>query len=171
MEEQNKKTEKLTDKAFSRLVLMSVFAILICIVGMCSTTYAWFNDGVPSGEIQIKAADSCLLSVTVSSAEEQTALGQITAEAEVQEMELDLEANVPYTVTLSLPSDSASGYCLITAENGDVYHSDYIARHDGELQTVSFTLTVETAQKITFTKRWGIYSDACDVVNGEMLIP
>lgn len=163
MEEQNKTTEKLTDKAFSRLVLMSVLAILICIVCLCSTTYAWFTDNVPSNGNQIKSAESCDLSVTVTH-----------SGIELTEIEngVELVADEVYTVTLTLPSGSASGYCLIEAD-GNVYYSEYIARHTDETaQTVSFTVKVKETQTVTFTKRWGIYSDDCNVVNGgELLIP
>ena len=163
MEEQNKTTEKLTDKAFSRLVLMSVLAILFCIICLCSTTYAWFTDSVPSSGNQIKSAESCNLSVTI------THNGNELTEIENG---VELVAGEVYTVTLSLPSGSASGYCLIEA-GGNTYYSEYIARHTEETpKTVSFTVKVEETQTVTFTKRWGIYSDEGDVMHdGVLLIP
>jgi len=41
MEQQNK--EKLSDKAFARLSVTSILGILVCIICLCSTTYAWFS--------------------------------------------------------------------------------------------------------------------------------
>jgi uncharacterized membrane protein YdbT with pleckstrin-like domain len=41
---------KLTDKAFSRLLITSVVAILFLVACLCSTTYAWFVQDISSGE-------------------------------------------------------------------------------------------------------------------------
>ena len=100
MEQQNKPKAKLTDKAFSRLVLTSVLAIIVCIVCLCSTTYAWFTDSAPSNENEIKMAETFDLTVTVT--KDGTPLADI-------ENGVELEAGVVYTVTLSLPAGSASG--------------------------------------------------------------
>lgn len=156
------KDEKLTDKAFSRMLLPSVLGILLCIVCLCSTTFAWFTDSAPSAQNEIKAADECLLSVTVTESGE-----------ELQNIESGvlLEAGKEYTVTLSLPSGSASGYCMIVA-GGKTYYSDYIARHSrSEPKTVTFTLTVATDQTVVFKPHWGIYSKETDVADNKLLIP
>ena len=63
MEQQNNK--KLSDKAFARLALTSILGILICIICLCSTTYAWFTGSVQVDSNTLKAADACLLSVSV----------------------------------------------------------------------------------------------------------
>ena len=162
MEQQNKPKAKLTDKAFSRLVLTSVLAIIVCIVCLCSTTYAWFTDSAPSNENEIKMAETFDLTVTVT--KDGTPLADI-------ENGVELEAGVVYTVTLSLPAGSASCYCVITA-GGNTYVSDYIVSHnDPEPRTLSFTMTVETTQTVTFTSKWGIYSRESDVKNAELTLP
>ncbi len=63
MEQQNK--EKLSDKAFARLALTSIISILICISCLSATTYAWFTGSVQVDSNTLKAADECLLSVSV----------------------------------------------------------------------------------------------------------
>ena len=63
MEQQN--NEKLSDKAFARLALTSILGILVCIICLCSTTYAWFTGSVQVNNNTLKAADTCLLSVSV----------------------------------------------------------------------------------------------------------
>ena len=162
MEEQNEKEEVLTDKAFSRMLLTSVLGILFCIVCLCSTTFAWFTDSAPSAQNEINVADECLLSVTVTESGE---------ELENIESGVLLEAGKEYTVKLSLPSGSASGYCMIVAGD-NTYYSDYIARHsETEPQTVVFTLTVGEDRTVVFKPHWGIYSKDADVVDGKLLIP
>ena len=162
MEQQNNTKSKLTDKAFSRLVFTSILGIFVCIVCLCSTTYAWFSDSAPSNGNQIKMAEECTLSVYV--VKDGTALENI-------EDGVELEAGVEYLVMLSLPAGSSSGYCLISA-GGITYYSDYIVSHtDPEPQTKSFVLKVETTQTVKFTSRWGIYAQDSHVVDGKIIIP
>lgn len=157
MEEQNNKPDKLTDKAFSRLLVTSILGILVCVACLCSGTWAWFTASVAGSDNEIKMADNCLLTVTVAASGE--ALENI-------ESGVELVTGVTYTVTLSLPANTGSGYCLIKTTN-DTYYTDYIARHEGETVTVSFDLTVGETQTVTFTPRWGIYAGDCDVVTDE----
>lgn len=211
MEKQNNKNGKLMDEAFTRLVVMSLLAVCICIVCLCSTTFAWFSDSVPSNGNEIKMADKCLLTVKVTKEVVESVSGEdgaengvepengegsvsvgdaeqgvdpenandgaeaentkVTVELENIEDGVELEAGVPYTVTLELPANSASGYCLISAGENK-YYTDYIANHkDSEPHKFSFTLIVETTQMVKFTPRWGIYSRESDVVNSTLTIP
>lgn len=162
MEERNKVEVTISDKAFSRLLFTSVLSILICIACLCTASYAWFSDSAPSKGNQINMATDCLLTVTVS--KDGVPLENI-------ENGVELEAGVAYTVLLSLPADTASGYCLIAA-GGETYYTDYILRHsEPEAQTVTFTLTVEETQRVKFTPRWGIYAADSDVKEGTLVIP
>ena len=147
MEEQKKTTEKLSDKAFSRLLWTSVLAILLCIVCLCSSTFAWFIKSVPSVGNAIKTG-TCSLTVTLykDGVEEALTDGAVL-----------LEKDATYTVTLTLPAESASGYALITA-GGVKYYTEHLLGNAPAEQTLSFTLTVEETQSVTLESRWGIYS-------------
>ena len=154
---QSNNQKKLTDKAFSRLLLTSAIGFFICIACLCSTTWAWFTGSVVGADNEIKMAGSCLLTITVECDGEQL--------ADIESGVL-LEAGAVYTVTLSLPANSGSGYCLIATDERS-YYSDYIKRHEGGTETISFRLTVEETQTVSFVTRWGIYSGECDVVTDE----
>ena len=161
MEEQNKVKQMLSDKAFSHLLFTSALGIVLCIVCLCSTTFAWFTDNAPSKGNEIKMAEDCRLTVTVSL--DGTVLTDIGNGVE-------LETGKTYKVVLSLPPDTASGYCLITA-GGKTYYTDYILRHSApEAQIAVFALTVEETQTVKFTPRWGIYAADSDVVDGKLHI-
>jgi hypothetical protein len=163
LEKQNNTTEKLTDKAFSRLLITSVVAILAGVVCLCSTTFAWFTDSVPSSNNQINTAADCLLSVVVT--KDGVEIATVDNEADVE-----LEKGVEYLVTLSLPADTASGYCLI--ETGDAtYRSEYILRHEDDVaHTLQFTFKVDSAQTVKLVTRWGIFNDDPDVADGKTLL-
>ena len=159
MEQQN--TEKLSDRAFARLALTSILGILVCIVCLCSTTYAWFTGSVQGHNNKIQAADTCLLSVSVYKDGSEKAIIDTENAA-------TLECEGTYTVTLMLPKESASGYLVLTVD-GQEYYSDYLQGNDESDQTLTFTLNVLAAKSVTFTARWGIYSGDCHVKNGETL--
>ena len=163
MEKQN--NEKLSDKAFARLALTSILGILVCIICLCSTTYAWFTGSVQGGNNTIQTANACLLSVSVYK-DGAEVVGTSAADENGETLEL---SQGTYTVTLTLPKESASGYLIITAD-GQNYYSDYLQRNDERDQALTFTLNVATAQTVTFTVRWGIYSGTCHVQNGELNI-
>lgn len=72
-------------------------------------------------------------------------------------------------MTLSLPPDTA-GYCVITAGE-NTYRTEYIARHtESEPKTLTFSLVVATAQTVTFTPRWGIYTQEANVRSGGAIL-
>lgn len=159
MEQQNR--EKLSDKAFARLAITSILGILVCIICLCSTTYAWFSGSVQVDSNTLKAAGACLLSVSVYKDGAEEAI--IDTENPVT-----LECEGTYTVTLTLPKESASGYLVVTVD-GQEYYSDYLQRNDEADGALTFTMNVATAKTVTFTARWGIYSGDCHVKNGETL--
>ena len=158
MEQQN--NEKLSDKAFARIALTSILGILVCIICLCSTTYAWFTGSVQVDNNTFKAADACLLSVSVYKDGTEKAIIDT-------ENATTLECEGTYTVTLTLPKESASGYLVLTVD-GQEYYSDYLQRNEND-QTMTFTLNVNAAKTVNFTARWGIYSGDCHVKNGETL--
>ena len=154
-------TKELSDKAFVRLALTTILGILVCIICLCSTTYAWFTSSVQGDNNKIRTADTCLLSVSVykDGAEE--------AIIDTQKP-ITFECEGTYTVTLTLPKESASGYLVLTVD-GQEYYSDYLQRNDDADGALTFTLNVKAAKTVTFTARWGIYSGDCHVKNGETL--
>lgn len=162
MNKQN--TEKLSEKAFIRLLLVSVIGVLLCIVCLSATTYAWFTGSAEGNHNKIQAADACLLSVTVHKNGVAEALATVNTSTPVT---LDVTEG-EYTVTLTLPQGSASGYLVIGA-SGQSYYSAYLQRNETADQELSFTLCAESAQALTLTARWGIYSDDCQVDNGGVL--
>ena len=159
MKKQN--NEKLSDKAFARLALTSILGILVCIICLCSTTYAWFTGSAQADNNKIQTADACLLSVSVYKDGAEEAIIDTENAA-------TLECEGTYTVTLTLPKESSSGYLFITVD-GQEYYSDYLQRNDDTDGALTFTLNVASARSVTFTARWGIYSGDCHVKNGETL--
>ncbi len=154
--------KKLTDKAFSHAIISSLIAIFICLICLCSSTWAWFTDSVEFGGGTLKAGE-CLLEIKV-----QDELG-----TEIEDIDSGVALNAGiYTVTLTLPKDSTSGYCIIETETTS-YYSDYILHHDNDTpMVVTFYVDVKSSQTVKFVERWGVYSGDIDVEdNGTLTLP
>ena len=156
-----KNAEKLTDKAFSRLWIASILGILLSIVCLCSTTWAWFEADVSSSQNVIQSGEG-LLAVTVT--KDQTQISDI-------EQKIVREVGT-YTVTMTLPQDSASGYCVIYV-GSDAYRSPYILRSQETEQAITFSIVLEEPSELSIETRWGIYSDGePDITeNGTLTLP
>ena len=156
------KNEKITEQAFSSGIITSVLSIVLCIAALCSTSWAWFTGSTESGNNKITTAQSFTLELVLKDGS--------TQEVDIINDKATLVAGQTYTVTISLPKDSASGYLVMTDKKGTSYRSEYIMRHENATaETVTFYLTVDETQDVSFMKHWGIYTDAPSVENGETL--
>ena len=148
LDKQNKNTDKLTDKAFSRMMLTSVLGILVCLVCLCSATWAWFTADVASSNNTLMSG-SFDLEVSVNDVK----LERSTDRANVHTFE---KAGL-YTVTLKMTEDTTvtKGYCVITV-NGKPYKTASINNVDGT-NPFKFMLDVEEdGMTVKFTSAWGI---------------
>jgi len=184
--------DKLTDKAFMRLIVTSFAAIILCLACLGSTTWALFSDVFPSEKNEIRSAEKCLLTVSVvrnenggastasTDSTESTETGDETVFLDKvnEEKSLDL-ASGTYTVTMTLPKNSASGYLVISCGE-QKYYTDFLERHENDVpSTLTFTLKVdagdpvapatEATLAIEFVPRWGIYAGDAHVKNGGTL--
>lgn len=160
MEKQNKETSKISDKAFSRFLVTSVIGILVSIACLCSTTFAWFSASVESEKNEISMTNASQLTVSVVKSDESEPIATANVHSPVTLTDIQGE----YTVTLTLPRESASGYLILTVDGAD-YYTNFLKRNAAEEQKLSFTLILTSAKDVTFTVRWGIYSGDADINN------
>lgn len=157
-------TGRLTDKAFAHLILVAVLGILVCIVCLSATTYAWFTADVQSGSNEIRTAE-CRFSAELRRGDVTVA----TVVANGRESATVADAEGEYTVTVTLPAGSASGYLIVTVGGTD-YRSDYLLRNEGSDQTLTFTLILPAPETLTLTARWGVYVGESHVENGTLTV-
>lgn len=150
MDKQNKNTDKLTDKAFSRMMLTSVLGILVCLVCLCSATWAWFTADVSNNSNTIGTGQFDL--------EVEVSIGDVRLERSTDRTNVHtFEKAGLYTVTLKMTEDTTvtKGYCIITV-NGKTYKTASINNVDGT-NPFKFTLDVkEDGMTVEFTSAWGI---------------
>ena len=161
MKEKQNNAKKLTDKAFSRLIALSVLCILVSLTCLCSTTWAWYNTNTTSGESSV---ESGVFDVDVSVINANGEIITVTKNAN-RKSACTFGAAGEYTVTLSVSVDATvtSGFCLVTIGE-KVYATDLVTSE----APVSFTVTIadsEVGSNVIFTPNWGIPATP-DVVSG-----
>ena len=161
------KGEKLTEKAFSHSLLVSVISILMCVVALCSITYAWFTTNVSSGENVIESSRFSL-DISVFNAN-----GDLNVtENPDGTYSCTFEAAGTYTVILQLTDDTTAtkGYCEFIINSTEKKQTESISR-DATFGVEKFTVTVEIASDntvIVFSPKWGISASA-DIADGDTL--
>ena len=128
---------------------MSIAGILLCIVALCSMTYAWFTGGT-ANEGNTLVAGSFDLVVAV---EDDEARSLTVSPLEDGSYSATLPAGT-YRVTLTMTADTnvSKGYCLLTV-NDETYRTNLISA-DGD-NPFSFLLVLPQEATVCFKPAWG----------------
>ena len=162
------KEEKITEKAFTHSLFISIASILICIVLLCSITFAWFSEDVSNNTNKVEAGrfDIEVAAVVLIDTDSETEVSANESGA------YTLEEGT-YRVTVELTAETTvKGYCIITV-NGTEYHTDVIVNDNtvNDIYTTpnapyEFTLVIpEGGATVTFDSKWGIPADV-EVTSG-----
>lgn len=152
------KYEKVSDKSFLRIMLSSVFGILICGICLAGLTWAWFSSTVTSTANNITAA-SFTVDVRVQKVGTDTPL---TRTEEDGAYKYRLTAGEKYTVTVTAEGSATTGYCTVelklSENNTKTYHTIqlYPAGEDGKPRSVQFTVQ---GLELTITPQWGTFAN------------
>lgn len=162
------KDEKITEKAFSHHLLVSILSILLCIVALCSITYAWFTKETSSNHNNLTAGSfDVTISVLSHDSEGHVTENKISL-AKVSGKEGAWQCNLApgtYTVRLKLTDDATvKGHCKVQIGSGTVYHTDaIIVDQTANVDTstprtnpFTFTLTLTEASTLTLEPVWGV---------------
>lgn len=154
--------EKLTDQTFIKLFAISLVSIILCMAGLCSCTWAWFTGSVSSTGNTLTAG-FCDLTVLVK-AEDET----VMYSDDMSKITQVLDAG-SYTVELTIPDGSSSGYCVVTVGEEN-YYTDYVTNVDGtHSNKLTFELKLEDTAEVTVDPRWGKYAGDFDIAEGDAL--
>lgn len=159
------KNEKITDKAFLHTAAVSVVSILLCLVLLCSVTYAWFSTEDKSESNKLVSGS---FGVTISVAK--VVDGVVTSDkidvkpVDGREGLYDAQLAVgTYLITLEM-ADSATvkGHCVVTLGDKETLRTAAIIgentsnRGDRDVTApFTFKITLTEAMTVTFEPRWG----------------
>ena len=159
------KEEKVTEKAFSQSLLISALSILLCLVALCSMTFAWFTGGATSDNNTIRSGNFGLNVAVLNSENSPVEISKRANGAS----DCYLQPGI-YTVTMAMTADTtvSKGFCVIEASGKD-YKTESINNED----TNSFTFKIEVkseALSVTFVPEWGLSAETDVVFNGTLVI-
>lgn len=153
---------KVRDKVMLARMASTIAVIVVCLLGMSITAYAYFSANITSNSNIIMAATfdaDVSVQITTDGGTETTDVvdiggGKYTA---------SLTGGTEYSVTLqhSSKSTAQTGFVILTAENcTGRWHTCQIGRNDdGSSLTVSFKLTPSADTVVTFETHWGTSSN------------
>jgi len=163
---ENQKQDKLSDKAFSQSLTISIFSILLCIVLLCSLTFAWFNQDVSSPSNTLEAGQF-LVDITVT---DDTTSAALVGSEKNGVWTYALETADTYTVTITVSEQAtAKGYCEVSLNGGELLSTvhligeNYKGNVTGErTKTITFTVKHEgaTPGSLVIAPHWGISADS-----------
>ena len=166
--------EKISEKAFSHHLIISVVSILLCIVVLCSVTYAWFSQEADVGN-HIITSGNFSLDVSVSTINSETSLTDAVAVEQLSDgsMRCILEKkNTTYTILLSMTEEAnVKGYCAISIGD-DINEITSPMSKDPEIGVDNLSFTITTAEENTtvcFTPKWG-YPASSTIVDGTAIV-
>lgn len=166
MKTQQNNANKLTDKAFSRLMMTSVLGILLCITCLCSATWAWFNADVSADQNTLQSGR---FGLEVSILDPSSASVAVVSRSNGSSVCTLGDAGL-YTVTLKMTEDTtvSKGFCAIETD-GERYRTASILV--GETNPFTFTFEAKKANMtLIFAPAWGIPAEF-DVEAGQTLSP
>ncbi|MBO5315461.1 MAG: hypothetical protein J6B48_03410 [Clostridia bacterium] len=170
------KDEKITEKAFSQSLLISVLSILLCIVALCSITYAWFTGSTSSGNNTL-VSGSFNVDITVT----------LVGDGTTRNIDAVSDNEGKYTYTLQpgtyeisfmlTETSTVKGHCVVTIGNNAAQHTAAIigtntANVENEEITdpFKFKITLTEAMTVVLEPRWGVVVNADIDYNEEIKV-
>lgn len=138
-------SNRLTEKAFKQSITISVIGILLCMVALCSVTWAWFSAEISSSSNDITSA---YCDVTVSVKNNDTAI------VPSSDGKYTFEKDTPYKITITVEGNAKTAYCVLNVD-GTNYYTDQISI--GE--SIAFTLQFGAdTTEVEIIRCWGTSS-------------
>ena len=138
------------------LLAPSIIGIILCSICLCGVSWAWFTASTATGTTAIRSSSYKLLY-------------QVDEGADATEFTEVKTVTVPKSgsckITLSAAGTAgATGYCSIKIGD-ETYYTKQISVQD--TVAFSFGITATAGTEIILTPKWGTYSGAATIQNGE----
>lgn len=149
---------KIRDKVMLTRVVVMATLMIVCLMAMSFTAYAFFTHNISSGANTIQAA---VFETTVTILGEDDEQPVKVVASDDKSHLATLTAGVKYKVTVSRTAEStASGFCVVSSEKfPNKYHTQQIGGNSrSSAKDFAFYLTVEETAEVRFFAHWGTSS-------------
>ena len=150
---------KVREKVMITRVVVTVTVMVVCLIAMGVSAYAYFSSDILSASNVIRAANY-EIAVTVQSSADSTQQVPVT--------KLDKRTYVAtldpgeYVVRVTKGGTAKTGFCVVTAAGcvPETYHTQQIGVdvYTGSNESISFTLIVTEQTNVEFYAHWGTSS-------------
>lgn len=138
------------------LLAPSIIGIILCSICLCGVSWAWFTASTSTGTTAIQSASYKLLYQVDEGADE-------TELTEVKTVTVPESGSCKITLSAT-GTAGATGYCSVQIGN-ETYYTGQISVQD--TVAFSFRITATAGTEIILTPKWGTYSGAATIQNGE----
>ena len=142
------KHAKTNDENIRHLLVPSFLGILLCMVCLAGTTWAWFTASISTPPQSIATANYKI---------------NVTVNGETVTAQKQLIANREYEIKLVAggTANEFGGYCIVKGGENPLYSEQLLPGN-----TLSFKFTPSVTADYTFDAVWGVYSQKPDITNG-----
>lgn len=155
--------DDLADKTFIHSLTVCVASILLCLILLSATTWAWFGDNISSASNSIQAGN-CTVSVDVKNSGTNVEPQANTDSAYT----FIFGAEKQYTVTITSMGTAKSSYCILIVD-GKEYYTEQISTVSPD-NSITFTMSFTNETPVQIITRWGTYhadNAARDIYGGK----
>lgn len=140
------KKDDLADKTFMQSITVSILGMVLCMVALCSMTWAWFSADISSNSNSIKSA-TCNLTILIG-------------DVAISDDTFTFVKEKEYTVKMIAEGTANSAYCILKSDGNSYYTVQIPMSADEEQRAVLpnyiiFNLKFSNDTTVEFTKRWG----------------
>lgn len=138
------------------LLAPSIIGIILCSICLCGVSWAWFTASTATGTTAIRSSSYKLLYQVDEGAD-------ATEFTEVKTVTVPERGSCKITLSAA-GTAGATGYCSIKIGD-ETYYTKQISVQD--TVAFSFGITATAGTEIILTPKWGTYSGAATIQNGE----
>ena len=150
---------KVREKVMITRVVVTVTVMVICLIAMGVSAYAYFSSDILSASNVIKAANY-EIDITVQSTIDNST--QILVEKLDKRTYMATLDPGEYLVTVTKGGTAKTGFCVVTAAGclPETYHTQQIGVdvYTGTNESISFTVKVSAQTQVEFYAHWGTSS-------------
>ena len=166
--------EKITEKAFSRVLISSICSILLCMACLLGTTWAWFTVDIENQGNAIQIAN-VTASIQMDGAEKMSD-GSFSVPAGSYTIDIQLNGDAAAADALSKPLSDVYVVMTVTREGAAESYYFTFHRQSGEMQRQQEFQVAGGAAKVSFSVSWvrpaaAAPLDGAPVLIGEPEVP
>ncbi len=149
-----KSTSSYKTKEIDQLLLPSVLGILLCVVCLAGSSFAWYTASY-SSDVNVIQAANYAVEATVTAGKDDDA-SVILPENGVY----SLEAGTTYNVKLTAQGNATlGGYCILRFGNAEPYTTLHTVRIYIDHEPLEIPITVNEATELYISYQWGASSE------------